>query len=137
MSFRMRLHIHVGDEHSLGPGKIQLLEAIRAEGSISAAARSLGMAYRHAWELVDDLNQGFRSGVVSAGIGGAEGGGATLTPFGERLVARFRAMESAANAAIASDLAALAAERPRTRARTRAKKPRARARPSERRGGSI
>jgi molybdate transport system regulatory protein len=107
VSFRLRLHIHVDDGHSLGPGKIALLEAIDAEGSISAAARAMGMAYRHAWELVDDLNQCFRGGVVVAGTGGADGGGARLTPLGRDLVARFRAMERGANAAIAGDLAAL------------------------------
>ena len=110
MSFRLRLHLHVDPRHSLGPGKIALLEAIGAEGSISAAARAQGMAYRHAWELVDDLNQCFRSAVVATGAGGARGGGAQLTPLGKQLIARFRAMEAAANAAIASDLAALGAE---------------------------
>jgi molybdate transport system regulatory protein len=123
MSFRLRLHIHVDDEHSLGPGKIALLEAIAAEGSISAAARAMDMAYRHAWELVDDLNQCFRDGVVVAGPGGREGGGASLTPFGRDLVARFRAMERNANGAIARDLAALEGELMRRPARrTGAKK---------------
>lgn len=123
MSFRLRLHIHVDPDHSLGPGKIALLEAIEAEGSISAAARALGMAYRHAWELVDDLNQCFRSAVVATGTGGAEGGGARLSALGKKLVARFRAMERAANSAIASDLAALGAELAAAPARrSRAKK---------------
>jgi molybdate transport system regulatory protein len=107
VSFRLRLHIHVDDAHSLGPGKIALLEAIDAEGSISAAARAMDMAYRHAWELVDDMNQCFRGGVVLAGTGGADGGGARLTAMGRELVARFRTMERGANAAIAEDLAAL------------------------------
>ena len=111
--FRLRLHIHVGEAHSLGPGKAALLEAIREAGSISAAARRLGMAYRHAWELVDDLNACFASPVVDAAPGGREGGGARLTPFGEELVARFRAMERAANAAIAPELRALERHRRR------------------------
>jgi molybdate transport system regulatory protein len=121
MSFRLRLHIHVDDAHSLGPGKIALLEAIDAEGSISAAARAMDMAYRHAWELVDDLNQCFREGVVVAGTGGREGGGASLTPFGRGLVTRFRAMERSANGAIARDLAALESELARRPAKRRAK----------------
>lgn len=106
--FRIRLHIHVGSEHSLGPGKAALLEAIRETGSISAAARSLEMAYRHAWELVDDLNAGFAPGVVETAAGGRAGGGARLTPFGEELLARFREMEATTQAAIAPDLAKLA-----------------------------
>jgi molybdate transport system regulatory protein len=106
--FRIRLHIHVGETHSLGPGKAALLEAIRATGSISAAARSLGMAYRHAWELVDDLNAGFAPGVVETVAGGKAGGGARLSPFGAELLARFRAMEATTQAAIAPELAELA-----------------------------
>ncbi|HXV37417.1 MAG TPA: hypothetical protein VEC18_09715, partial [Myxococcota bacterium] len=98
--------------------------------SISAAARSMGMAYRHAWELIDDLNQCFREPVLVATPGGHAGGGASLTPFGEALVRRFRAMEHAASRAIARDLAALeracAAQqptsRPTTRRATRAKR---------------
>lgn len=120
--FRLRLHIHVGDAHSLGPGKAALLEAIRETGSISAAARALGMAYRHAWELVDDLNACFAPGVVEAAPGGKEGGGARLTAFGEELVRRFRAMEATASASIAPELAALAPKLARGRRRkTRAR----------------
>ncbi len=118
----MRLHIHIGDAHSLGPGKTALLEAIERTGSISAAARDLRMAYRHAWELVDDLNACFAPGVVETAAGGRAGGGARLTPFGRELMQRFRAMEATAEAAIAPDLAGLAAEL----ARPRRKKARAR-----------
>lgn len=121
-AFRIRLHIHVGSEHSLGPGKAALLEAIRETGSISAAARALGMAYRHAWELVDDLNACFTAAVVETAAGGRTGGGARLTPFGEELLQRFRAMEAAAEAAIAPSLTEL---EPRL-ARSRGGKPRAR-----------
>jgi molybdate transport system regulatory protein len=106
--FRIRLHIHVGEAHSLGPGKAALLEAIRDTGSISAAARALGMAYRHAWELVDDLNAGFRPGVVESTAGGRVGGGARLTPFGEELLSSFRRMESATRRAVAPSLRKLA-----------------------------
>ena len=117
--FRIRLHIHVGEGHSLGPGKAALLEAIRAAGSISAAARSLGMAYRHAWELVDDLNACFTSAVVETAAGGREGGGARLTPFGAELLQRFREMEAAAEAAIAPTLARLAPQLAPSRGRKR------------------
>ena len=106
--FRIRLHIHVGSEHSLGPGKAALLEAIRETGSISAAARRLEMAYRHAWELVDDLNACFTPVVVETTAGGRAGGGARLTPFGAELLQRFREMETAASVAIAPALGRLA-----------------------------
>ena len=104
---RVRIRIYFGDGHSVGPGKVQLLEAVRALGSISAAARSMGMAYRHAWELIDDMNQCFRSPVVTGTSGGRAGGGATLTPFGEDVVRRFRAMEKRARKAMARDVEAL------------------------------
>ena len=101
---RVRLRIYLGeDEHKLGPGKVQLLEAIREHGSISAAARSMGMAYRHAWELVDDLNCCFRSPVVAASTGGRAGGGAEITPLGDELIRRFHAMERATRRAMMSD----------------------------------
>jgi molybdate transport system regulatory protein len=125
--FRIRLHIHVGSEHSLGPGKAALLEAIRETGSISAAARALGMAYRHGWELVDDLNACFAPAVVETAAGGRLGGGARLTPFGEELLQRFREMEAAAEAAIAPALAKLAPRLAQPRGRkARAKRSRAR-----------
>jgi molybdate transport system regulatory protein len=71
---RIRLALYLGpDGHELGPGKIRLLEAIRDHGSISAAAREMGMAYRHAWELVAGLNGCFAEPVVAAATGGAAG----------------------------------------------------------------
>lgn len=107
---RLRLRVYLGDDHSLGPGKIALLEAVRAHGSISAAARSMNMAYRHAWELIDDMNRCFRSPVVATTSGGASRGGARVTEFGEEVIRRFRAMEQATRAATAADLTSLEAE---------------------------
>jgi len=104
---RIRIHIHFEGDHSLGRGKAQLLETIAELGSISAAARSMGMAYRHAWELIDDLNQCFGEPVLTTVAGGRSGGGASLTPLGAELVRRFRTMERATARAIARDLAAL------------------------------
>jgi molybdate transport system regulatory protein len=120
---RMRLRIYLGDEpHKLGPGKVRLLEAVEEHGSISAAARSMGMAYRHAWEMIDDLNRCFDRPVVAAATGGRAGGGATLTDFGADLVRRFHAMETAARSAIDRDLARLDAHVVRRR---RARRPKA------------
>jgi molybdate transport system regulatory protein len=82
----------------------------------------MGMAYRHAWELIDDMNQCFRSPVVKTSSGGRAGGGAALTPFGEEVVRRFRTMEKAAREAMAPDLGALerqVAESTRSRKRSR------------------
>ena len=94
----------------MGPGKAELIARIGDTGSISAAARAMGMSYRRAWQLVKALNHDFREPVIATAIGGSRGGGARVTPFGERLVARFRAMEKKASTAIAPDLRRFEAE---------------------------
>jgi molybdate transport system regulatory protein len=89
---------------ALGPGKVELIARIQQTGSISAAARAMGMSYRRAWQLVESLNHAFTQPVVTTAVGGARGGGATVTPFGRRLVSRYRAMQRTASAAIATEL---------------------------------
>lgn len=107
---RIKLAVYLGEGgHKLGPGKVALLEQIERHGSISAAARAMGMAYRHAWELVDDLNACFADPVVAVAIGGRRGGGAGLTDWGRELVACFRKMETATDRAIGRDVARLSA----------------------------
>lgn len=96
------------DGGRIGPGKIALLEGIAREGSISAAGRALGMSYRRAWGLVDEMNGTFGAPVVTASVGGHQGGGATLTPLGEDLVRGYRAIERAAQDAAAEHLRTLA-----------------------------
>ena len=81
---------------SLGPGKIALLERIAATGSLSQAARELGLSYRRGWVLLNDVNTSFGAPVVVTAIGGASGGGATLTPLGLEIIKRYRNVESAA-----------------------------------------
>ena len=95
---------------AMGPGKAELVERIVQTGSISAAARAMGMSYRRAWQLVEALNSAFRETVVRTAIGGQRGGGARVTVSGRRLVAQFRAMEAKASRAIAGDLRRFAAE---------------------------
>lgn len=89
---------------AMGPGKAELIERIQQTGSISAAARAMGMSYRRAWQLVEALNAAYKEPVVVTAIGGQRGGGARVTAHGKRLAALFRAMEDKASAAIASDL---------------------------------
>ena len=102
---------------AMGPGKAELVERIAQTGSISAAAREMGMSYRRAWQLVEALNRAFREPVVATAIGGTRGGGARVTAFGGRLVGRFRGMPDKASAAIAADLRRFAANlrKPRKR----------------------
>ena len=91
---------------AMGPGKADLLEAIEQTGSISAAARSLGMSYRRAWLLVDTMNQCFKSPVVETLTGGQRGGGARVTELGHDVLTRYLAMDAKAAASVRRDLAA-------------------------------
>ena len=106
---RLTLRVDFGPGRSVGPGKIRLLEAIERTGSISQAGRALGMSYRRAWLLIDDMNQCFRDAVVSARPGGAQGGGAALTEFGAELIRDYRAIETAAEVAAQKRLRGLEA----------------------------
>lgn len=94
-----------GPDGRLGPGKVALLKAVAEAGSISAAARRLGMSYRRAWLLVDALNRLFGAPVVETREGGSGGGGAALTPLGQAVVRHYEAAtagaEEAAGRAIA------------------------------------
>jgi molybdate transport system regulatory protein len=89
----IRFRIDFTDSVNLGPGKIALLEAIIAKGSISDAARSLGMSYRRAWMLINSLKQGFSEPITVSATGGKGGGGAQVTPFGVKLIHRYRTLE--------------------------------------------
>lgn len=88
-----RIRLDFAPDCAVGPGKIALLEGIVRTGSLSAAARSLGMSYRRGWLLVRSLNEGFRQPLVALNVGGRDGGGATLTPSGAKMLARYRAFE--------------------------------------------
>ena len=89
---------------AMGPGKAELIEQIARTGSISGAARAMGMSYRRAWQLVEALNRTFRERVITTATGGARGGGARVTACGSRIAADFRAMERKASRAIDADL---------------------------------
>jgi molybdate transport system regulatory protein len=114
---RLTVRIDFGSDAAIGPGKIRLLEAIGKTGSISQAGRSLGMSYRRAWLLIDDLNRCFRAPVVVTRPGGARGGGAKLTQFGIKLIEKYRAIESQAASSAKRQIRGLkAALRGQTRA---------------------
>ncbi|OFZ70967.1 MAG: ModE family transcriptional regulator [Betaproteobacteria bacterium RBG_16_58_11] len=102
------IRILFGAASSLGPGKIALLESISRAGSISGAAREMGMSYRRAWLLVEAMNKAFKKPLVMAVTGGKRGGGAEVTAFGHALLLRYREIEAKAAAAVAADLKALA-----------------------------
>ncbi|MEZ5799075.1 MAG: LysR family transcriptional regulator [Paracoccaceae bacterium] len=105
---RLHLRLFFG-AFKFGPGKADLLERIRDTGSISAAGRQMGMSYKRAWSLVEDMNAAFAEPLVASARGGAGGGGARLTETGQRVLRHFRAVEAATLAAGAPDIAALQA----------------------------
>ncbi len=91
---KLKAQLLVGDEIALGPGKADLLQAIVETGSISAAARAMGLSYRRAWLMVDAMNRLFRQPLVETVRGGR--GGATLTPEGQAVLGDYRSLEKAA-----------------------------------------
>src|SRR3712207_1480916 len=106
---RPKLSIILASGARFGPGKAPLLQSIRATGSISAAARGMGMSYKRGWMRSDGIKQAFEEPAVKAATGGHGGGGARLTRFGRDLLGRYRRMETRVLTEFADDLAALEA----------------------------
>jgi molybdate transport system regulatory protein len=98
------LRLTLSDRVALGPGKADLLEAIRDTGSIAAAGRRMGMSYQRAHDLVSALNEDFEAPLIEAVAGGTRGGGAQLTLLGDSILAAYRAVEAEALAATAKRL---------------------------------
>jgi molybdate transport system regulatory protein len=105
VELKPQLRISFRKSIAMGPGKADLLEAIAATGSISAAARKLSMSYRRAWLLVDTMNGCFKSPLVETLTGGARGGGAQVTELGLDVVSRYRAMEKKAGESVTREMA--------------------------------
>lgn len=94
----IRFRIDFGEHSNIGPGKVALLEGIKDRGSVSDAARSMGMSYRRAWLLLNSVNQSFNLPATINSVGGHGGGGAEITPFGSLLIERYREVERKLNA---------------------------------------
>src|ERR1700754_5025349 len=89
-ALKLKLQLMCGDQIALGPGKADLLEAIASEGSISGAGRALGMSYRRAWLLVDEMNRCFTDRLVETLTGGGRDRGARVTATGRIVLAAYR-----------------------------------------------
>ncbi len=113
----VRFRVDFGRDGAVGPGKIALLEHIGTGGSLSQAARELGMSYRRAWQLLESLNSCFRERAVLSAKGGRGGGGARLTPFGRLLIRVYREFDAEVQKRAARSfraVACLARRSPRT-----------------------
>ncbi len=97
----IRVKWFVADE-TIGVGKIRLPEQVGELGSISAAARQMGMGYRRAWFLITSLQRGFNAPLIKTVRGGNMHGGAAITELGKELVRRFNAYEAEIHSGFAS-----------------------------------
>lgn len=114
VKIKLQLDLPVGSR--VGPGKIQLLELIGSEGSLSRAAQAMGISYRRAWLFVQHINAAFDEAAISTPGHGHGGSPAQLTEFGKELIRRYRRLEAVAEAGGNADLDWLAGhQRPEQR----------------------
>lgn len=104
---RLSIRIDFEGAEAFGPGKVRLLELIDEQGSIRGAASAMSMSYRHAWLLLQAVEDTFGAPVINTATGGAKGGGAKLTELGKTVVSRYRAIEAQAAQAAANELTEL------------------------------
>lgn len=86
---KSRIWIESNGDTLLGEGRVNLLKAIEETGSLTKAAKSLGMSYKKAWTLIDAVNSRAEKPVITTSIGGKGGGGAILTSHGKYLINAF------------------------------------------------
>ncbi|HMC01962.1 MAG TPA: hypothetical protein VKN14_13075 [Flavobacteriaceae bacterium] len=91
MKYKIKSKIWIEAEGNilLGNGRVSLLNAIEATGSLSKAAKQLGMSYKKAWSLAQAMNNRAQKPVIEMSIGGKGGGGAKLTSYGKSLIKSF------------------------------------------------
>ena len=99
-SLRPRIRVHHGPAIALGPGKVDLLDAIEQTGTLAGAAQSLGMSYMRAWKLVQTMNACFRQPLVETSRGGTGHGKAALTDTGRAVRDLYRRMEETSRQAV-------------------------------------
>jgi molybdate transport system regulatory protein len=97
---RIRCWIDVDGVKFFGPGPAELLELIEEVGSITKAAKKMGMSYKKAWDIVDEMNTRGQKPFVISRKGGDKGGGAALTETGKKVVSKYRSLTAKLNAII-------------------------------------
>jgi molybdate transport system regulatory protein len=92
-ALKIYLRILCAGDIALGPGKADLMESIRQQGSLSKAGRALGISYRRVWNMVEAINGGFKTPLILTSHGGRNGGGAALSETGEEVLSLYRSMQ--------------------------------------------
>ncbi len=95
VTIQPRIRVWVGDDVALGPGKAELLRLLQKTGSITAAARRMGMSYMRAWTLIQTMNRCFKEPLVLPTRGGKRGGGTELTETGLKALECYQGMAKA------------------------------------------
>ncbi len=89
----LKIKIEINENFNIGPGKISLLESIISNGSISSAAKEMGMSYRKAWKLIKEINDFSSTKIVITNTGGKGAGGAKISDKGLLFIKAFRNIE--------------------------------------------
>ena len=106
-TIKTKVQIFTESGSAFGPGKAQLLLSIMEHGSISAAAKSMKMSYKRAWDLVCAMNDAFQENLVITKIGGSHGGGTEVTPFGQKVLASYQSALDASQSYVETQMADL------------------------------
>jgi molybdate transport system regulatory protein len=96
----IRCWIDIDGIRFFGPGRLELLSLIDESGSIVKAAKAMGMSYKKAWDMVDDMNTRGRKPLVVARKGGDKGGGTELTDTGRKMIAMYGKLMTKLNSII-------------------------------------
>lgn len=90
-----RIWIELGDDASIGFGKIKLLETAARLGSLRQAAIEMNISYRQAWYKINQINKMSKQPLLVLSRGGKEGGSAVLTDFGKQIIHEFKILQKA------------------------------------------
>jgi molybdate transport system regulatory protein len=100
---RVRCWVDINGERFFGPGRAELLQLVEETGSISKAAQAMGMSYKKAWDMIDEMNTRGRKPLVTSQKGGQKGGGAQLTETGKKVVTEYLKLTQKINTVIAKE----------------------------------
>ena len=98
MEMKLTPRFYQNGERVFGPGVAELLKRVQEHHSLRAAAFSMEMAYSKAWQIIRTAEDGFCCKLLSSTIGGRHGGGAVLTPEGERILNAYERFAADINA---------------------------------------